>query len=256
MPTTNPIIDRSREMEEKAWWDLWNTSYRTKDNNDEVSSELFVRVSAIINELLHDSGGRLLEIACGTGTLSRMLAFSSYHGLDISPAAITVAQQKAEDSRPPQGSSVSSYEAADFHDWPIPEKPFDVVACVDAISCFRDQQFVLKKMAQCLRLEGKLVLTTINPFVYYRIKRIWENGPFSHWCTRRELHELVRSAGLEIEHSHTIMPRGKLGILRIVNARRLNEAFGPSGAAFLRQLKETVGLGQYRVVVAKKGSWS
>ncbi len=248
--------DRSRTMDEKSWWDLWNTSYRVKDNNDSVSSELFVRAAALINELMNDRDCRVLEVACGTGSLSRMLAYSSYHGLDLSPAAIDIARQKSEGGPPMAGRFRPSYEAADFHQWAQPAEPFDVVVCIDAISCFGDQQLAMNKLALSLRYGGRLVITTINPFVYRRIRRIGgvrlENGPVSHWLTRLELHNLVRRAGLMIERSQTIMPRGNAGILRVINSPRLNEVFVPRVAAVLKRIKEYVGLGQYRVVIARK----
>src|SRR5882757_4922522 len=87
---TAPMTDRSRNMDERTWWDLWNRSYRTEDNNDEVSSELFVRTAAVINNVTQSGTGRVLEIGCGAGSLSRLLTYSSYHGLDISPAAIDI----------------------------------------------------------------------------------------------------------------------------------------------------------------------
>ena len=256
MPTTPAIPDRSREMDEKSWWDLWNTSHRTRDNNDEISSELFMRAAAEINGITQAGDCRTLEIACGAGGLSRRLVYSSYHGLDISPAAIDLARQKSEQTPPSAGASAPTYEAADFHNTHLPAEPFDIIVCVDAISCFRDQQFCLNKMAQSLRTGGHLVLTTVNPFVYDRIRRTQtvrlESGPVSHWFSRGELHTLIRRAGLKIERSYTIMPRGNLGILRVLNSRRLNNMFGPRVAALLRRLKEIVGLGQYRVMVARK----
>jgi len=248
--------DRSRTMDEKSWWDLWNTSHRTKDDNDAVSSELFARAAAAVNAITQGRNCRVLEIACGTGMLSRMLVYSTYHGLDISPAAIEIARQKSRNVTPPAGAGVRTYEAADFHEWPLPTEPFDVAVCVDAISSIRDQSVAMRKIAQSLRVGGHLVLTTINRFVYDRIQRTptvrLESGPVAHWLSRRELHELVRGAGLSIQYSSTMMPRGNLGLLRWVNSRRLNESFGPQVASFLRRLKERVGLGQYSIVVARK----
>ncbi len=243
-------------MDEKSWWDLWNTSHRSKDNNDAVSSELFQRAAAAVNGITGNENCRVLEIACGTGTLSRMLAYSSYHGLDISPAAIEVAREKSGSISLPPGASPPSYEAADFHEWPLPEQPFDVVTCIDAISSIRDQPVAMKKMAQSVRVGGHLVLTTINRFVYDRIQRTptvrFESGPVSHWLTRAELRALVVQAGLTIELFTTIMPRGNLGILRVVNSWRLNEAFGPGVEAVLQRLKERAGFGQYSLVIARK----
>jgi len=243
-------------MDERTWWDFWNKSYRTRDNNDAVSSELFERAAAVINELTQTEGCRVLEVACGAGALSRLLTYSSYHGLDISPAAIEIARQKAKSIQQSKGASPPTYEVADFHDWPLPPDPFEVVVCVDAIMCFRDQRLAIRKMAQSLRPEGRLVLTAINPFVYQRIRRTpttpLQSGPVSHWLSGRELHALIKSAGLTIELSWTIMPRGNRGILRLINAHRLNRAFGPRCEAAFQRLKERVGLGQYRVVIARK----
>jgi 2-polyprenyl-3-methyl-5-hydroxy-6-metoxy-1,4-benzoquinol methylase len=256
MPTNSPVVDGSREMEEKSWWDLWNTSHRTKDDNDAVSSELFSRAAVAVNRLTKNGNCRVLEIACGTGTLSRMLVYARYHGLDISPAAIEIAQQKSQCISPPAGSSSPTYEAADFCEWALPEQAFDIAVCIDAISSIRDQPLAMRKIAQSLRTGGRLVLTTINRFVYDRIRRTpsapLASGPVCHWFSRRGLHRLIRQAGLTIERSHTIMPRGDLGILRLVNSPRLNKAFGPHIAAALRRLKEDVGLGQYSLVVARK----
>jgi len=246
-----------RDMDERTWWDFWNGSYRAQDKLDETSSELFQRAAAVVNEFTRNRSARVLEIACGTGAFSRHLMFSSYHGLDLSPGAIEVARQKAQQTPSPGGRSLPTFEAADFHEWPLPPESFDVVVCVDAISAFRDQALVMRKMKDGLRPSGKLILTTVNPFVYNRIRRSaaqpLEVGPVSHWLSRRELHELITSAGLIIERSYTIMPRGNLGVLRVINSRRLNQAFGPAAAAALRRLKEKTGIGQYRLVVARKG---
>lgn len=252
----SPVVDRSRNMDEKSWWDLWNTSHRTKDDNDSVSTELFTRAAAAINRITQNSNCRVLEIACGTGTLSRMISYSRYHGLDISPAAIDIARQKSARIPLPAGVSPPTYEAADFHEWSLPGQAFDVAVCIDAISSIREQSIAMRKIAQSLRGGGRLVLTTINRFVYDRIQRTpsvrLESGPVSHWLSRGELHSLITRAGFIIEQSRTIMPRGNLGILRFVNSNRLNSAFGPRIASGLRRLKEHVGLGQYSLVVARK----
>jgi 2-polyprenyl-3-methyl-5-hydroxy-6-metoxy-1,4-benzoquinol methylase len=148
------------------------------------------------------------------------------------------------------------YEAGDFHDWLVPSEPYDVVVCVDAVMCFRDQQLALRKIAQSLRSGGTLFMTAINPFVYNRIKRTQKNpiesGPVSHWLTGRELVALIVSSGFAIERSYTIMPRGDRGVLRLLNSRRLNRAFGSAMEAVFRGWKERAGLGQYRVVIARK----
>jgi SAM-dependent methyltransferase len=176
--------------------------------------------------------------------------------LDISPAAIEIARQKSGFLPLATGVNRPTYEAADVCEWPLPTQAFDVAVCIDAISSIRDQPLAMEKIAQSLRAGGHLVLTTINRFVYEHIRRTVSaplaSGPVCHWLSRRELHSLISNAGLTIERSQTIMPRGNIGILRLVNSPRLNEAFGPRVAAALRRLKERVGLGQYSLVIARK----
>jgi 2-polyprenyl-3-methyl-5-hydroxy-6-metoxy-1,4-benzoquinol methylase len=243
-------------MDERSWWDLWNTSYRAEDNRDENSNQLFGHVVDVMRRAMEGKPGRVLEVACGTGTLSRRLSFSSYHGLDLSAAAIEIARQRAKAVNLESGMSRPTYEAADFHDWPLPPEPFDLVLCVDAISCFRDQASTLRKMSGGLRRGGVIILTTVNPFAYERIRRADGgsvlNGPVSHWLSRGELHQLVRQADLRLEDSYTIMPRGSVGILRVLNGPQLNRMLGVGGSTFLRRAQESIGWGQYRVVVARK----
>ncbi len=249
-------LGQEQESAERKWWDLWNTSYRSDDGHDKVSTELFENVAGVIREISQGHASRILEVACGTGTLSRQLDFSSYHGLDVSPAAVELANEKVKLRSWPKGAQERTYEVADIHNWSLPPNPFDVVVCVDAVAYFYDQQLALRRMAQSLVASGRLVLTTINPFVYNRIRPTvispLKEGSISRWLSRGELHGLLSSAGFKLERSYTIMPRGNMGILRVVNARRLNEAVGSHGAKVLRRWKEQLGLGQYRVVVARK----
>jgi 2-polyprenyl-3-methyl-5-hydroxy-6-metoxy-1,4-benzoquinol methylase len=244
---------RLLDMEETTWWDYWNTAYRSQDDLDAVPTELFQRVASVIAAVTDPKRRSVLEIGCGSGAFSRLLSVSSYHGIDISPAAIELARQKAK-QQPLGPANNFKYEVADFHEWPCPSQSFDVVVCIDAVAYFRDQRLAIQKMAEALRPGGKLVLTTINPFIYHRIQRTTssplQEGPVSHWLARSELHELVRSAGLSIESSQTIMPRGNRGILRLINSWRLDRAVGRRGAQMLKQLKEKAGLGQYQLVLA------
>ncbi|HEX4005020.1 MAG TPA: class I SAM-dependent methyltransferase [Acidobacteriaceae bacterium] len=255
MKTGTQVIDRSNSADERSWWDFWNTSYRSEDTQTGISAELFNRVVALARKLTGAKPQRIVEVACGTGILSKNLNFSSYYGYDLSEAAIEIARQKISE-RFPGRIPAPIYEAADFHTCVLPAGPADLVLCIDALTCFRDQQLVLRRVAGLLRNGGLCILTIINPFVYNRIRRgvnvKLENGPVSYWPSRQEVHELFRGADLPIEHSYTIMPRGDMGFLRVVNSARLNNAFGPRFAGVFQHVKETAGLGQYRVIVARK----
>lgn len=252
----SPTIDRSREMDEKSWWELWNTSYRAKDDNDLISTELFTRAAAIVNQVTQGERSRILEVGCCTGTLSRMLVFASYHGLDISAAAVEIARWNSACNAPPAGANRPKYEVSGFCERAPPASKFDVVVCVDAIACIRDQSLAMRNMGKSLCSGGRLVLTTVNRFVYECIRRSatvkLENGSVSRWLSRSELNTLVSNAGFKIEKSHTIMLRGNMGVLRIINSPRVNYSMGSRVSNVLQRLKEDIGLGQYSVVVARK----
>lgn len=256
--TSDPCApgNTERDLKEKKWWDFWNTTHRAVDNNDDTSSELFSHVSAILRDFSRGQANRILEVACGTGILSRQIEFSGYHGLDLSSAGIAIARSKAAALECSSEASRPVYEVADIHHWPPPERSFDIAVCVDAVAYFYDQATALKMIAQAMVPSGRLVLTTINPFVYDRIRRTSRSplreGSVSRWLSRTDLHSLVCSAGFVVESSYTIMPRGNMGILRLINARSLNLAFGSAAADTLRRYKEQIGLGQYRVILARK----
>jgi SAM-dependent methyltransferase len=176
-------------------------------------------------------------------------------GLDMSPAAIVRAQEKATNYPRTKGLGEPSYQVADIHTWNAPEA-YDLVICVDAVVCFRDQHLAVKNIVDSLCPGGRLVMTTLNPLIYERIKRNsqrpLQEGPVSNWLSKEELHSIVEAAGLSIERSETIMPSGNMGPLRIINSPRLNRAFGPTVQAWLKRLKERAGIGQYRLLVARK----
>ena len=154
MRTTPPIVDPSRDMDERGWWDLWNRSYRAADDPDAIAGELFARAAAVVNGITAIGGHHVLEVACGTGTLSRLLHYTSYHGIDISAAAIDIAREKAKSLVVRPGAVAPTYEAADIHDWPLSSEAFDVIVCVDAISSIRDQQLALQNIASGLKVSS------------------------------------------------------------------------------------------------------
>lgn len=252
----NPLLESTQQMDEVQWWDFWNSSYRATEDPGAIARELFVRVAAVVNEITKKRACRILEVGCGAGVLCHLLRYSSYHGIDLSPAAIEIARKRAENTPRPRDDASLVFEAGDFHDWRGTGEAFDIVVCLDAFAWVRDQRAVMHNMARCLRPSGKLVLANVNPFVYQRIRRTpsqpLQVGPFSRWLTRSELRGFVQDAGLTIERFNTIMPRGDLGILRLVNSWRLNRACGPRFEALLRRLKERAGLGQYFVLVANR----
>jgi len=89
--------------------------------------------TVLFDDLAHQAdprpGGRVLEIGCGTGQATRVLAERGYvvTALDLSPAMIDVARARLA-AFGNVDLQVSAFEA-----WPLPPEPFDLVCAAQAL---------------------------------------------------------------------------------------------------------------------------
>jgi len=187
---------------------------------------------------------QLLDIGIGAGWITeRLLSRFEYTGLDLSDVAIESARRRCP--------GVKLF-AVDFLAWdPIVGK-YDAVLCVDTVAYFADQEAALHKMWNALRPGGTLIISTLNPFVFERQKWVNERKEkrMGDWLTANDLRALLTGQGFEIESMRTVVPAGDQGWLRVVNARRIKAILGRPYVAAL----EAMGLGQHRVVVARKAA--
>lgn len=194
-------------------------------------------------------GARVLEIGCENGWFAGQLkGHASYLGLDPSPEMVAAAEKAFPSGR---------FVAADFLSWEPPDERFDLVLFVDKIAHMPQQDAVIAKMASLIKPGGHLVLTTENPFVYSRIcwVRPPAEGQFRRWLTEDELHRMLDASGLSRLRSYTVLPAGELGILKIINARKLNQpAQLVIPERWITGAKERCGLGQFRVVIARRNT--
>jgi SAM-dependent methyltransferase len=102
--------------------------------------------------------GRILDMGCGRGTLAYKLnpdSFESYLGVDVSPAAITMAQKRK--------SQKINFEIGDLQRYKCREK-YDVIVFEESL--YYVPFFVgrlLRRYAQCLRPGGLFVVTVAHP---------------------------------------------------------------------------------------------
>ncbi len=129
-------------------------------------------------ELLNGSGRSALEIGCGYGYVTEMLAHQGYAatGVDISAHAIERARREshADDAR---------FEVWDAtHAASFPER-FDLIVALEVIEHLEDPESALRAWAALLAPRGALVCTTPN-----------RHGPLSRYW-RDPTHVSVRSVG-------------------------------------------------------------
>ena len=192
-------------------------------------------------------GSEVLEIACGVGWVGEQLYRDfNYFGLDFAPTAIEKALARVPQAR---------FAAADFLEWPAPSAAYDAILCIDAVAYFRDQDAAIAKMHDALKPGGWLVITTLNPMIYSRMRWVGPpgEGQVRKWLTRAQFHSLIERNGFDLKESRTIEPGGDMGVLRLLNARKVHGLtsvlLGRNG---WKRILERLGLGQYRVLVAQK----
>jgi len=109
-------------------------------------------------------GKRVLEVSCGRGGFSRLLAARGaiMFGVDFSDAALNIAQSRIA-AGGLNGRAVRLAQA-DAHNLPYAGESFDIIVSCETIEHLVDPLAALKEMARVCRAGGLLYLTTPNYF--------------------------------------------------------------------------------------------
>jgi ubiquinone/menaquinone biosynthesis C-methylase UbiE len=96
-------------------------------------------------------GSRVLDVACGTGSLSRRLAGAgaSVTGIDLAPPMLALAREL---------SSGIAYIEGSADRLPFPDDSFDVVTCQQGLQFFPDRPAAVSEMRRVLREGGGVVI--------------------------------------------------------------------------------------------------
>ncbi len=133
----------------------------------------------IANQYVH-AGTRVLEIGCGTGTLTLMMAQrgGNVTGIDASPRMLAEAEKKIKDANLEECVKLSYMDAALIGDR-FPASSFDLIVSTLVFSELPpdDQRFVLKACAKLLAPNGRLLIadevipaTSIARLLFYLVR--------------------------------------------------------------------------------------
>ncbi len=115
--------------------------------------------------------GDVVDIACGDGVLTELIAARARHitGIDISGTVIAAAQKRL--------SSISNVDfcEADMHALPLPSAQYDHVFLMHALSYTTEPRKVLQEAARLLRPGGRIVLATLAPHGHEQIMRAYDH---------------------------------------------------------------------------------
>jgi ubiquinone/menaquinone biosynthesis C-methylase UbiE len=130
----------------------WSRTYDTPGNG------LIDVEQPIVAELLADvSAERALDVACGTGRLTELLAArcAEVVGVDASVAMLAVAREKVPEA---------TFREGRIEALPVSDATFDVVTCGLALAHLRDLRPAIAELARAVRPGGRVVVTDIHPF--------------------------------------------------------------------------------------------
>jgi ubiquinone/menaquinone biosynthesis C-methylase UbiE len=101
-------------------------------------------------------GERVLDVACGTGAVTRLVAqrvgtTGRVVGLDISPGMLAVARASSDSWIEWLESSATAS--------PLPDAAFDLVLCQQGLQYFPDRPAALREMRRVLAGDGRLALS-------------------------------------------------------------------------------------------------
>ena len=154
-------------------------------------------------------GKRVLEVACGRGGLTKLLASrgAEVFGVDFSGVGLQIAQQRMQENEVQTGRI--SLAQADAQKLPFADRSFDLVISCETIEHVLDPLASLQEMARVCRPNGVLYLTTPNWFNLMGLYRVYdailgrerrseESQPYDTVWTFSKVRRLVRLAGWNV----------------------------------------------------------
>jgi ubiquinone/menaquinone biosynthesis C-methylase UbiE len=112
-------------------------------------------------------GERVLDVACGTGTIARLAAErvgsnGRVSALDVNAAMLTVARSL------PSATPIKWYETA-AESVPLPDHSFDVIFCGLGLQFFADKSAALREMHRLLKPGGRVYISTPIPNAFFDV---------------------------------------------------------------------------------------
>ena len=111
------------------------------------------------------AGERVLDVACGTGVVTRQAAavagaLGQIVGLDVNTGMLEMARQIS----PPEGATIT-WREGDVTEMPFPDASFDVILCQQGLQYFPDRKAALREIARVLASGGRLALSVWRPLL-------------------------------------------------------------------------------------------
>ncbi len=184
-----------------------NAAQQYEQNN--VPRILRAKAEAMFDRVELQEGDRVLDVACGTGIVTRVAvercsSLASIIGLDFNAGMLEVAKVNT-----PKTDTPVEWQQGDMCALPFPDDSFDIVLCQQGIQFAPDKLAALSHMRRVLAPGGRLAFTvwsqphTISAALADAVGRYVNDEartsillPFA-WSDPKVMRELVDEAGLQ-----------------------------------------------------------
>jgi 2-polyprenyl-3-methyl-5-hydroxy-6-metoxy-1,4-benzoquinol methylase len=166
MSPTHSGDNENRLQESQQYWDRQAAAFDNEPDHGLRDPIIEKTWTEWLKKWLPDSNSTILDIGCGTGSLSVVLARLGHQvtGIDLSPAMIELAQSKAAIN----GLQIAFY----VMDAAFPQLPqqYDVIICRHLLWALPEPKHVLQRWSEFLQHKGRLIL----------IEGYWKTGAGLH----------------------------------------------------------------------------
>ena len=179
-----------------------------------------VTLHAVVEGVGFAGHERVLDIACGTGELERLLLARwpalQIVGTDISLGMLRQASVKQANGR-------ASWVQAEAAHLPFPDQLFDCALCANSFHYFRSPRKALREARRVLRPHGLFVLVDwCDDYLSCKLCALWlrlTDPAFCRAYTVRACRSLLEQSGFDVLHGDHFRVRPIWGMMRFVCRR-------------------------------------
>lgn len=238
------VIKTEPPMElQRGFWNRWNASTREIVVGDSSLRQKEVLLRWV--DKLNRTDLNIIDAGCGAGWLCEQLRkYGDVTGVDLADEVLERAKQRAPEV---------TFIAGDLMTIDLGSNRFDLTISLEVLSHVADQPAFIAKLAEITAPGGRLILATQNKPILKRNLDIEpvKPGQLRRWVDSGELRRLLRPH-FKISKLRSLTPKGRGGILRFVNSRRLNAILRVLTGNRAEKIKERLGLGFSLIVLAEK----